>query len=96
MINCAHTTHFASIFDDDTDDGKQYLKRICGLKPNGSKKSHDELNNSDTLDSGDPEEFGKLLAELKQKAGPHLNVLSGCCGTDIRHLKQTVANLIKK
>ena len=94
MINCAHTSHFAHIFEDQ--EGKDYIKRIGGLKPNGSKKSHEELNNSDTLDTGDPEEFGRLLVELHQKAGPHLNILSGCCGTDMRHLVETIKCLKKK
>ena len=88
MVNCSHATHFAHIFDDQ--EGKEYIKRIRGLKPNGSKKSHKELNNSSTLDTGDPEEFGRLLVEIRQKAGPHLNMLAGCCGTDIRHLKETI------
>ena len=77
MINCSHTTHFDHIFDDE--EGKEYINRIGALKPNGSRKSQDELNNSTTLDTGDPEEFGQLLANLKRKAGPQLNFLSGCC-----------------
>ena len=88
MINCAHTTHFEHIFDDK--EGDDCIKRIGALKPNGSKKSHEELNNGDTLDTGDPEEFGRLLVELKQKAGSQLNALSGCCGTNINHMKETI------
>ena len=63
MINCSHASHFAHIFDDP--EGKEYIKRIRGVKPNGSKKSHKELNNSTTLDTGDPEEFGRLLSNLQ-------------------------------
>ena len=88
MINCSHASHFAHIFDDP--EGKEYIKRIRGVKPNGSKKSHKELNNSTTLDTGDPEEFGRLLSNLHKKSGLHLNILSGCCGTDTRHLKETI------
>ena len=94
MINCSHTTHFASIFEEE--EGKEYVKRICGLKPNASRKSHEELNESDTLDSGDAEEFGRLLVELHKKAGKHLNWLSGCCGTNMSHLKETIKCLAKK
>ena len=92
MINCSHTTHFRNIFDDQTEKGG-YLKRIRSLKPNGSKKSHKELNNSSCLDTGDPEEFGHLLNDLRRKASSHLNILSGCCGTDTRHLKEMVKQL---
>ena len=91
MINCSHATHFAHIFDEGQ--GTEYIKRIHGLKPNGSKKSHKELNNSTTLDTGDPQEFGRILGELHKKAGSHLNVLSGCCGTDTRHLQETIKYL---
>ena len=93
MINCSHSTHFAPIFDDP--DGQEYINRIGALKPNGSKKSQEELNNSTTLDTGDSEEFAQLLVNLKRKAGPQLNYLSGCCGTDIRHLKETIKCLKK-
>ena len=85
MINCSHITHFEHIFYENDD--QEYIKRIGALKPNGSKKSQAELNNSNTLDTGDHEEFGQLLVKVKQKAGPQLNWLSGCCGTDIRHCR---------
>ena len=91
MINCSHHTHFGHIFDDT--EGTEYIQRIRGLKPNGSKKSHRELNNSTTLDTGNPEEFGQLLVDLCKKAGSQLNILSGCCGTDTRHLKETIKYL---
>ena len=94
MINCSHATHFSHIFADP--EGKECLKRIRGLKPNGSKKSHKELNNSATLDTGDPEEFGRLLSNLHNKSGMNLNILSGCCGTDTRHLKETIKCLQEK
>ena len=94
MINCSHTTHFGRVFEED--EGNEQIKRIGGLKPNASRKSHKELNNSDTLDDGNPEEFGKLLVELYQKAGKQANCLSGCCGTDIRHLKETIKYLGKQ
>ena len=85
--------HFDHIFDDV--EGQSYIKRIGALKPNGSKKSQAELNNSNTLDTGDHEEFGQLLVALKKKAGPQVNYLSGCCGTDIRHFKETIKHLKK-
>ena len=93
MINCSHIIHFEHIFDDK--DGQEYIKRIGALKPNGSKKSQAELNNSKTLDTGDHEEFGQLVVNLKRKAGPQLNYLSGCCGTDIRHFREIIKCLKK-
>ena len=95
MINCSHVDHFIDIFDTDSE-GIKYIKRIRGLKPNASRKSHLELNDSNELDDGNPEEFGRMLFELRQKVGRHLNVLSGCCGTDIRHLNQLIKWLSKE
>ena len=79
MINCAHPSHFKDVLADE-----DWIQRLRGLRCNASKKSHEELDNSDTLDDGNPEELGqdhhKLLARF-----PHINVLGGCCGTDERH-----------
>ena len=37
------------------------------------------------LDSGDPAELAQLYHEIRSSL-PHLNVIGGCCGTDIRHV----------
>jgi S-methylmethionine-dependent homocysteine/selenocysteine methylase len=81
MVNCAHPTHFAAAVES----GGPWLDRLGGVRANASRKSHEELDESTELDPGDPEELGRLYAELK----PHLasvRVLGGCCGTDSRHI----------
>lgn len=79
LINCAHPIHIQKIFENQQE--KEWMKRIRDIHGNTSKKSHAEL------DDGNPKEFAedinKLLLELN-----HLNILAGCCGTDIRHIKQ--------
>lgn len=45
------------------------------------------VDNSTTLDIGNPHELGRQIAELR-KRNPSLKVLGGCCGTDIRHIRQ--------
>jgi S-methylmethionine-dependent homocysteine/selenocysteine methylase len=82
MINCAHPTHFAEVLVA----GEPWLGRIRGLRANASTKSHAELNESETLDDGNPEELGNQYRELKDKL-KNLNVLGGCCGTDERHVQ---------
>ncbi|MEP0919082.1 homocysteine S-methyltransferase family protein [Leptolyngbya sp. DQ-M1] len=82
MINCAHPTHFASTLTQ----GEPWLERIRGLRANASTKSHVELNESETLDDGNPEELGSQYRSLKATL-PNLNVLGGCCGTDDRHVE---------
>ena len=82
MINCAHPDHFAPALAK----GGASLERIRGLRANASRMSHAELNESPTLDVGDPAELGRQYAELKRRL-PRLNVMGGCCGTDERHVE---------
>ncbi len=82
MINCAHPSHFVDTFKSDA----AWLDRIRGLRANASTKSHAELNESDTLDDGNPTELGQHYRQIKAKLR-NLNVLGGCCGTDDRHVE---------
>lgn len=81
MINCAHPSHFASALDAPG----AWRERIRGLRANASTKSHAELNESTTLDAGDPADLGRRYADLRRRL-PKLAVLGGCCGTDARHI----------
>ncbi len=83
MINCAHPTHFERALDPK----EAWVQRLRGLRANASRQSHAELNESPTLDTGDPVELGREYAALKQRL-PRLNVMGGCCGTDHRHVEQ--------
>lgn len=47
--------------------------------------SHEELDNAEDLDDGNPAEFGQENADLKANL-PNLSVVGGCCGTDHRHI----------
>lgn len=79
MINCAHPTHFEAALAGNT--------RIRGLRANASSCSHEELDNSEVLDDGNPVELGSQFADL-MRAHPQLSVVGGCCGTDHRHIEQ--------
>lgn len=83
MINCAHPTHFASVFDTDA----PWTRRIRGIRANASDKSHAELDESETLDDGDPMDLAAQVAALQGHL-PNLNVFGGCCGTDHRHVHE--------
>lgn len=80
MINCAHPVHIERALDEGP-----WQNRLHGLRANASTKSHAELDQATELDSGNPAEFGRQYAHLKQRL-PQLNVLGGCCGTDTRHV----------
>jgi S-methylmethionine-dependent homocysteine/selenocysteine methylase len=81
MINCAHPTHFASALPPQG----RFRERIRGLRANASTKSHAELDDSETLDAGDPAALAVEYQSLR-RALPKLNVIGGCCGTDHRHI----------
>ena len=81
MINCAHPTHFDSLFEEP----QPWHSRIRGLRANSSKTSHAELDEMTELDEGDPEDLGARHGALRERL-PHLTVLGGCCGTDHRHV----------
>lgn len=79
MINCAHPDHFFHVFDDGV-----WTRRVRGVRCNASRQSHAELDASETLDDGDPMELARLTVGLRRQL-PWINVLGGCCGSDLRH-----------
>jgi len=90
MVNCAHPTHFADVLID----GERWVQRIRGVRANASRKSHAELNESAELDIGDPAELAAQHARLKRRL-PHLSVMGGCCGTDVRHVERIAAACLR-
>jgi homocysteine S-methyltransferase len=81
MINCAHPAHF----EDALKAGEPWMKRVQGVRANASTKSHQELDESTTLDAGDPSDLGLRYRRLRGSF-PAMRVLGGCCGTDHRHV----------
>lgn len=81
MINCAHPLHFETALKT----GESWLSRIHGVKANASTKSHTELDESETLDAGDPVDLGRRYNDLRRSI-PTMQILGGCCGTDHRHV----------
>lgn len=88
MVNCAHPEHFRETISS----GKEWVHRIGGVRANASRLSHAELDEADTLDVGNPNEFGQQHRELASLL-PNLLVVGGCCGTDHRHVGCVSHNL---
>ena len=84
MINCAHPEHFSQSLQD-----APWMQRIKGIIANASRCSHAELDEAEELDDGNPIELGVQLCEIRRRF-PHIQVLGGCCGTDMRHMRQIV------
>ncbi len=82
MVNCAHPDHFSHVLED-----ADWARRIRGIRCNASRKSHAELDESKTLDDGNPVELGGQYKAIKAKM-PWLNIVGGCCGSDLRHVTQ--------
>ncbi len=82
MINCAHPEHFR----EQLTPGEHWIERIRGVRANASRKSHAELDESENLDRGNPDELGRQYRELRESF-PNLTVLGGCCGTDLEHIE---------
>lgn len=81
-VNCAHPSHFDACFDD----AGPWTERIRSIRANASARSHAELNESTELDIGDLPDLADRYVRLRARL-PKLNVLGGCCGTDLRHLR---------
>jgi homocysteine S-methyltransferase len=84
LINCAHPDHFSGVLADE-----RWIQRLRGVVANASRCSHAELDESEELDAGDPEELGELVGAICKKF-PHFTIVGGCCGTDMRHLQRIV------
>jgi homocysteine S-methyltransferase len=80
VINCAHPTHFADALPEGDS-----RRRLRGLRANASRLSHAELDEAEELDSGDPDDLAQRYVALRSDL-PNLEVVGGCCGTDIRHV----------
>ena len=87
-INCAHPLHFAHVLQQEG-----WTNRIKMIRANASIKSHTELDEAETLDDGSPIELGIQYQKLKTLL-PNLNILGGCCGTDIRHIEEICKNAL--
>ncbi len=81
MVNCAHPNHFSPALDPES----AWSQRLVGVRANASKLSHDELDEAEELDAGDPAELAEDYLSLRRLL-PQLSVLGGCCGTTHEHI----------
>ncbi len=89
MVNCAHPSHFAHRLKETL----KWKERIMGIRANASHKSHAELNEATTLDSGDAKDLAIWYKTLQLRL-PNLRVYGGCCGTDERHI-EAICRILK-
>ena len=82
MLNCAHPFDYESALED-----APWMKRLRGIRPNASSKSHGQLCELGRLDEGDAVRLGQQIGELSRRFS-HINVFGGCCGTDHVHVEE--------
>lgn len=86
LVNCAHPSHVGAGLASPGPGGEEgWRRRVTGVRVNASRASHAELDESVTLDDGDPV---ALAAEVRVLCGllPAIDLVGGCCGTDARHV----------
>lgn len=85
LINCAHPSHILAGLSEVESPRESWRDRIGGLRVNASMMSHAELDAMEVLDDGDPIQ---LAADQRPLLDTFINldVLGGCCGTDVRHV----------
>ncbi len=88
MINCAHPRHFI----DSLSSGQTWTSRIQGIRANASLKSHAELDQSESLDTGDKNLLSTGYQQITELL-PEIHVIGGCCGTDHSHIDQICQTL---
>lgn len=85
-VNCVHPTVFESAL------GAKPHKRILGLQANTSRKSPEDIDGSEELDTQDPKEFADDLWRAITLCG--LRIGGGCCGTDTRHISEIAQRML--
>lgn len=85
MVNCAHPSHIAPALEHPA-----VTRRVGGVRANASRLSHAQLDEAEELDEGDPTTLGTEMAALRT-ALPAVQLLGGCCGTDVRHVAEILA-----
>lgn len=73
----------------------EVVKRLGMIRANASVKTHQELDQSETLDRGDPLALADAYMDLKSLL-LGLKVVGGCCGTDEEHLRCIAERLLGK
>lgn len=81
LLNCAHPTHIAEALRDDD----SWTNRVTGLRVNASRQSHAELDAAEELDEGALLDLVATHEQLLERL-PNVDVVGGCCGTDVRHV----------
>jgi homocysteine S-methyltransferase len=86
-INCSHPLEFTPAIEPGP-----WFERVRSLRPNAALMDKISLCTLGHLESGDPQDLGRLMGELA-RLHPHIDVWGGCCGTWDTHLDEIARNV---
>lgn len=81
-INCSHPLEFLPAIEPG-----DWFERVRCLRPNAASMDKLSLCSLGHLESGDPIDLGRRMAEIAERH-PHIDILGGCCGTWDEHLRE--------
>lgn len=85
MVNCVHPQVFAEGLDHECARRPDLRERIIGLQANTSRRSPEELDQSQEFFAESPENLAEGMLNAHRRFGTR--ILGGCCGTDERHIR---------
>jgi homocysteine S-methyltransferase len=95
-VNCVHPHVFHAGLTAVSKRNAVAVKRVQSFQANTSKKSPEELNDLQELDTEEPDTLAEYLLQSQREFGTVF--MGGCCGTDTRHIeslaKQYKAHLL--
>lgn len=90
LANCVHPENYAAAIACEIGHGLA-PERLLGLQANTSKRSPEELEGAEELETTAPESFADAMIAVGRRFG--LRILGGCCGTDETHIRALAARL---
>lgn len=90
MSNCVHPDIVYEALTQPCNQSELVKERFKGIQANTSPLDYDLLDQSEELQSSDPEALAKSMARLKTLG---LQIFGGCCGTNEHHMEE-IAKMI--
>lgn len=94
MTNCIHPSLVQEALMQPFNQTEEVNKRFWGIQGNASPLDYDQLDQSPQLKTSPPKEYAQAMLALKRHSS--IRVFGGCCGTDGRHMDETMRLLTQE
>lgn len=88
MTNCIHPSLVKEALLQSFNQTETVRRRFLGIQGNASPLDYDQLDQSPELKTSAPNDYAQSMLELKKCSS--IRIFGGCCGTDGRHLTETM------